>query len=95
MFAVWSTLAGSSPEGMNHLFPNGKEILAYLKAQEDATVKRKPDANDQIYQSYACIEHNVGRPRDSRGIPSRPCRASKRRWSSCSGGMTPAFPPTR
>lgn len=60
LFAVLSTLVGSSPEGMNHLFPGGKEILPYLKAQEDATVKRKPDANDQIYQSYACIEHNVG-----------------------------------
>ncbi len=60
MFSIWSTLAGSSPEGMNHLFPNGKDIMAYLKSQEDATVKRKADANDQIYQSYACIEHNVG-----------------------------------
>ncbi len=60
MFSIWSTLAGSSPEGMNHLFPNGKDIMAYLRTQEDATVKRKADANDQIYQSYACIEHNVG-----------------------------------
>ena len=59
-FAALSVLVGAAPEGLNHLFPNGKEIIPYLKAQGEATVKRKPDANDQIYQSIACMEHNVG-----------------------------------
>ena len=59
-FAALSVLVGSAPEGLNHLFPNGKEIVPYLKAQGAATVKGKPDANDQIYQSIACMEHNIG-----------------------------------
>ena len=66
-FAALSVLVGSAPEGLNHLFPNGKEIIPYLKAQEAATVKRKPDANDQIYQSNACMDHNVGETSGFRG----------------------------
>ena len=41
-FAALSVLVGAAPERLNHLFPNGKEIVPYLKAQGEAKFSGNP-----------------------------------------------------
>ncbi|MBM4338882.1 MAG: alpha/beta fold hydrolase [Deltaproteobacteria bacterium] len=60
LFSNVSYLVGVTPEGANHMFPNGKDIIPFLTGQGDSMAKRPPDANNQIYQTYACFNHHVG-----------------------------------
>jgi homoserine O-acetyltransferase len=61
---VWTNiilaLLANSPEGINHLYPNAKGVIPFMKWWEDSWLKGKFDANNMIYQSNATIDHNVG-----------------------------------
>jgi homoserine O-acetyltransferase len=60
LFADISYLVGVTPEGANYMFPNGRDVIPFLSGQEANTAKKPPDANNQIYQTNACINHNIG-----------------------------------
>jgi homoserine O-acetyltransferase len=61
LLADLSYLVGVTPEGANHMFPNGKDIVPFLKAQEERNAKQPAiDANNLILQNLACINHNIG-----------------------------------
>ncbi len=53
-------LEANSPEGLEHMYPNSKDSLKFLKWWEELWLKKGFDANDCIYQDNAIIEHNVG-----------------------------------
>lgn len=57
---VLNVLATRTPEAMREQFPNPMDVLKWIKAQEDGTVKSGFDANDWIAQTWAYDRHNVG-----------------------------------
>lgn len=55
---IVTILAASTPEHLNAQFPQGLDVLPWLKAQEDALVLAF-DANDWIYQTWAYEQHDI------------------------------------
>ncbi len=57
---VLQVLGTRTPDAMRAQFPEPMDVLAWIKAQEDAVVKSGFDANDWIAQTWAYDRHNVG-----------------------------------
>ena len=57
---VLQVLATRTPEAMRRQFDQPMDVLAWIKAQEDAVVRSGFDANDWIAQTWAYDRHNVG-----------------------------------
>jgi len=53
-------LAARAPEQYRWQFPNGLDVLPWLKAQEDFLIPLF-DANDWIYQTWAYEAHDIGK----------------------------------
>jgi homoserine O-acetyltransferase len=57
---VLNVLLTRTPEALKAMFPNPLDVLPWIKAQEDAVLATKFDANDWIAQTWAYDRHNVG-----------------------------------
>jgi homoserine O-acetyltransferase/O-succinyltransferase len=58
--ALFNGLIIRTPLGMDTMFPNAADALAFQRKQEDDQIASHFDANDWIWQSYAYDSHNVG-----------------------------------
>jgi homoserine O-acetyltransferase/O-succinyltransferase len=63
--AYFNGLIIRTPLGIDTMFPNPADALAFQKQQEDDLIASHFDANDWIWQSYAYDSHNVG---DTKGF---------------------------
>lgn len=63
--ALFDGLITRTPLGIDTLFPNPADAVAFQKKLEDDRVASGFDANDWIWQSYAFDGHNVG---DTKGF---------------------------
>ncbi len=71
---VLAFLAARTPELYRYQFGEPRDVLPWLKAQEDATIPLF-DANDYIYQSWAYDAHDVGTTPGMNGDYVRALRA--------------------
>jgi homoserine O-acetyltransferase len=73
---ILNVLAARNPQQLRYLFPNGLDILPWMKAQEEALVPLF-DANDWIYQTWAYEKHDVGTTPSMNGDLVKALRAIK------------------
>jgi homoserine O-acetyltransferase/O-succinyltransferase len=73
---ILNVLAARNPEQLRYMFPNGLDILPWMKAQEDAMVPVF-DANDWIYQTWAYERHDLGTTPGMNGDLQKALRAIK------------------
>jgi homoserine O-acetyltransferase len=57
---VLNVLATHTPDGIDAMFANPLDVIAWIDAQENAVLKSGFDANDWIAQTWAYDRHNVG-----------------------------------
>jgi homoserine O-acetyltransferase/O-succinyltransferase len=57
---VLLTLATRTPEGLKAEFPQGLDVVAWIKGVEDNWLKGGFDANNWIWQTWAYDRHDVG-----------------------------------
>ncbi|HTK93639.1 MAG TPA: alpha/beta fold hydrolase [Verrucomicrobiae bacterium] len=73
---IVTILASRTPEQLNAQFPQGPDVLPWLKAQEDALVLAF-DANDWIYQTWAYEQHDISAGPERNGDMFKTLRAIK------------------
>ena len=73
---IVTILASRTPEQLNAQFPNGPDVLPWLKTQEDALVPDF-DANDWIYQTWAYEQHDISAGPGGTGDMFKTLRAIK------------------
>ncbi len=73
---ILNFLAARAPDQLRWQFPNGLDVLPWLKAQEDALIPVF-DANDWIYQTWAYERHDVGTTPGMNGDYVKALRAIK------------------
>jgi homoserine O-acetyltransferase/O-succinyltransferase len=57
---VLLTLATRTPDGLKAEFPNGLDVIGWIKNFEDTWLKSSFDANNWIWQTWAYDRHDVG-----------------------------------
>jgi homoserine O-acetyltransferase/O-succinyltransferase len=73
---ILNVLAARNPQQLRYMFPNGLDVLPWMKAQEDAMVPIF-DANDWIYQTWAYERHDLGTTPGMNGDLEKALRAIK------------------
>lgn len=94
---ILNLLAARTPDMYSDQFMNGTDVLPYMKAQEDATLKAF-DANDWIYQTWAYENHDLGATPGFNGDLVKALRSIKAKTLIMTGTkdlLNPEFEPQR
>lgn len=90
---ILQVLATRTPDALRGIAPQALDILPWMRAQEEAVLKSRFDANDWIAQTWAYDRHNIGDTPGYGGDTRKALTAIKARTLIITGGELDLYNP--